>query len=264
MKLSLLIIILLFVFLNRSQADAPRELRIGRAAHAFDHLGNISNQAEAASACGMTIIYGTGLGEVGYNGLPSPKELAEKRRDATAYVRHAKEKGIRLAIGYVCATSIVKLEAFDKNWSEKFRAQFSAAPAEWLQQDKNGKPLPSWYGGDYRSACMNNPDWRAYEKFMVRQQLEAGYDGIFFDNPTVHPQGCYCGYCMRKFALFLNRAGEKIDAAAQSEVPFLRKLAVSRPKDFMQFRCSIAADFLAEIRSYARTITPEALITCNN
>jgi len=37
---------------------------------------------------------------------------------------------------------------------------------------------------------MNHPDWRTYERFMVRQQLESGCDGIFFDNPTVHPQGC--------------------------------------------------------------------------
>ena len=49
---------------------------------------------------------------------------------------------------------------------------------------------------------MNNPDWRNYEEFMVRQQLETGHDGIFFDNPTVHPQGCYCPHCMERFDAF--------------------------------------------------------------
>ncbi|MGI8967030.1 MAG: putative glycoside hydrolase, partial [Limisphaerales bacterium] len=267
MKLSRLILILLFVFISRSQADALRELRIGRAAHAFDHLGDIGNQADAASACGMTIIYGTGLGEVGYHGLPPPKELADKRRATATYVRHAKEKGIRLAIGYVCATSMVKLETFDKNWPEKFRAQFSSVPAEWLQQDKNGKPLPSWYGGDYRPACMNNPDWRAYEKFIVRQQLEAGYDGIFFDNPTVHQQGCYCRYCAEKFGSFLDESGglSKLHPRPlTNSVTALRALAVSRPNDFMRFRSTIARDFFAEIRCFARTIKPDALITANN
>ena len=29
-------------------AEIPRELRVGRAGHAFDHLGNIGEQAEAA------------------------------------------------------------------------------------------------------------------------------------------------------------------------------------------------------------------------
>src|SRR5256885_13402664 len=57
---------------------------------------------------------------------------------------------------------------------------------------------------------MNNPDWRGSEEFIVRQQLESGHDGIFFDNPTVHPEGCYCPHCMAKFAQFLNREGVEI------------------------------------------------------
>ena len=32
----------------------------------------------------------------------------------------------------------------------------------------------------------------------------------------------------------------------------------------MRFRCTIAGDFLREMRDYARTINPHALITCNN
>src|SRR5205814_2068117 len=106
--------------------------------------------------------------------------------------------------------------------------------------------------------CMNNPDWRAYEKAVVKLQLDAGHDGIFFDNPTVHPDGCYCEHCMRKFAQFLHRDPQTMTLAA------LRQLAVDQPKDFLRFRCTIAADFLAEMRAYARTINPAALITCNN
>ncbi len=240
------------------------DLRVGIAGHAFDHLGDIAEQARAAVMSGSTIIYSTGFGALGYQGWPTPSE-AEKTHDATsAYLSEAKKNGLRLALGYVCATSIVKLENFARNWPEKFCAQFSAPPQKWLQQDREGKVLASWYGGDYQPACMNNPDWRTYEKFIVRQQLEAGHDGIFFDNPTVHPQGCYCQYCMTEFALFLVKSGEKIAAPSQNSLKFLRDLAASRPTDFMRFRCRIAADFLAEIRSYARTIKPGALITCNN
>ena len=100
-----------------------------------------------------------------------------------------------------------QLDRFDRNWTAEFRAQFSSPPADWLQQDQSGKALASWYGGDYRPACMNNPDWRVYEKAIVREQLESGCDGIFFDNPTVHPQGCYCPYCMEKFGKFLKKGG---------------------------------------------------------
>jgi hypothetical protein len=238
-------------------------LAIGVAAHAFDHLGGIPDQAPAAAASGMTIIYASGIGSLGYSGLPSADALKTANAVSADYINKAKASGIRLAIAYVCATSIVKLETFDSNWTPDFRSQFSAPPAKWLQQDRDGKPLPSWYGGDYRPACMNNPDWRKYEKFMVRQQLEAGHDGIFFDNPTVHPQGCYCEHCMKKFATFLEHEGAK-DLPATDATPALRQLAVSRPKDFMRFRCTIAPDFLAEIRAYARTIKSGALITCNN
>ena len=245
-------------------ASERQELRVGVAGHAFDHLGGFADQAETAAASGSTIIYGTGFGGIGYEGLPSPVELSAQHKTTSEYLRHAKRNGIQLALGYVCATSIVKLENFDRNWTADFRAQFSTAPSEWLQQDRNGKALPSWYGGDYRPACMNNPDWRTYEKFIVRLQIESGFDGIFFDNPTVHPQGCYCEHCLKKFAKFLADEGTNIHLPKTNSLTFLRQLAVNQPKDFLRFRCTTARDFLGEIRRFARTIKRNALITCNN
>jgi len=242
-------------------AASPPELRVGMAGHAFDHLGNIGEQAEAAAASGATIIYATGLGGDGYSGLPAPDTLKQRREAAADYVRRAKARGIRLALGYLCATSIVKLESFDRNWSPEFRVQFRTPPAEWRQQDRDGKPLPSWYGGDYQPACMNNPDWRTYDKFMVRQQLETGHDGIFFDNPTVHPKGCYCAHCLKKFGAFLQAQGHNLPDLSTDA---LRSMALQRTNDFLRFRCTIARDFLAEMRQYARQINPRALVTCNN
>jgi hypothetical protein len=234
---------------------------VGMAGHAFDHLGNLGEQAEAAAASGATIIYATGLGGDGYSGLPSPSVLKQRREAAANYVRRAKARGIRLALGYLCATSIVKLDSFDQHWSPEFRARFKTPPAEWRQQDRDGQPLPSWYGGDYQPACMNNPDWRAYEQFMVRQQLETGHDGIFFDNPTVHPKGCYCAHCLKKFGAFLQAQGHNLsDLSAAS----LRSLALQRTNDFLRFRGTLARGFLAEMRHYARRINPRALVTCNN
>ena len=242
----------------------PRELQVGFAEHAFDHLGSIGEQAEAALASGANIIYTSGLGADGYQGLPAPADLEAQRKAVTAYVRQAKARGIRLALGYVCATSIVKLETFDRHWTPELRSRFATPPAQWLQCDAKGQPLSSWYGGDYRPACMNNPDWRRYEEFIVRLQLEAGHDGIFFDNPTVHPQGCYCEHCMRKFGEFLAQEGKPVDMPATNSLASLRQAALSRPADFMRFRCTTARDFLAEMRAFARRIKPGALITCNN
>lgn len=120
-----------------------RDLQVGVAGHAFDHLGNIGEQAEAAVASGSTIIYATGLGGDGYQGLPGPVELEAKRKAVAAYLRQAKARGIRLALGYVCATSIVKLEAFDRHWSPELRSHFATPPAQWLQCDATGQPIPS-------------------------------------------------------------------------------------------------------------------------
>jgi hypothetical protein len=241
--------------------ENARELRVGRAGHAFDHLGAISEQAEAAAASGATIIYASGLGAEGYSGLPSAPVLMNKKRRAADYIRNAHSVGIRLVIGYVCATSMVKLETFDKEWPPQFRSDFRTPPSEWRQQGRDGKPLPSWYGGDYEAACMNHPEWRAYEKFIVREEIDSGHDGIFFDNPTVHPKGCYCPYCMERFLNFLKR--EKV-AIPDPSLEGIRRLADERKGDFLRFRSTIARDFLADMRAFARSLNREALVTCNN
>jgi hypothetical protein len=248
-------------------ASEPEELRVGIAGHAFDHLAAIGEQADAAAASGANIIYITGLGGLGYSGLPAPEEILRQRTATQTYLRQARQHGIRLAIGYICATSIVKLETFDRNWPANFRVQFHSAPAEWRQQSRDGTSLPSWYGGDYQAACMNHPDWRAYEKFIVRQQLESGCDGIFFDNPTVHPQGCYCPHCMSKFEQFLKTGGlpSTLDARrSTNSTADARAYAISHPTDFMRFRATVARDFLAEMRAYARGVKRGALMTANN
>jgi hypothetical protein len=205
-----------------------------------------------------------------YQGMRPSDDMKRAHAATVDYLRQARADGIRLAFGYICATSIVNLPQFDRHWPAEFRSKFSSAPADWLQQDRDGRPLASWYGGDYRPACMNHPDWRRYQKSVVHLQLDAGFDGIFFDNPTVHPQGCYCPHCMRKFAAFLAKDKSTTPAAAADLPPAdaapnrWRKVALERPEDFLRFRATIAADFLAEMRDYARTIKPHALVTCNN
>ena len=249
-------------FAGPSAIGASRDLQLGTAGHAFDHLGGIPDQAEAAAASGANILYVAGLGVLGYQGLPSAAETARQRRVTAAYLLNARRQGIRLAMGYVCATLLVNLDTFDRNWDAGFRARFHTPPSAWRQQDRQGNALPSWYGGAYQPACMNNPDWRTYERFIVRLQLESGCDGIFFDNPTVHPEGRYCSNCMEHFARFLKNAGAQ--QGSGFTLAALRKFAADHPAWFMRFRCAIARDFLADMRRYARSLKPGALITANN
>src|SRR5205085_3132547 len=107
-------------------AEAPsafaqdNPLAIGVASHAFDHLGDIGDQAPAAAASGANIIYSGGVGVLGYQGLPPTQQLDQVSAKSAAYLCAARASGIKLAIGYVCATSIVKLDTFDQNWTPNF------------------------------------------------------------------------------------------------------------------------------------------------
>lgn len=257
---------LLIVGFSVALHAAPRkpELSLGLYQHAFDHLGSISDQRNACAASGFNVIYSTGFGSLGYAGLPPDRDIQSQFTATRDYIDRARKNGIQIVIGYVCATSIVKLDTFDKNWPQRFRQQFSSAPKDWLQVDIDGKPLPSWYGGDYRPACMNNPDWQKYEKAIVRMQLDAGHDGIFFDNPTVHPQGCYCEFCMRKFQKYLTSAGVKLELPQAGYVAYMRTVTKQHSEEFARFRTTIAREFLDEIQKFVHTVKPQALITCNN
>ena len=242
-------------------ADRPGpQLRVGIASHAYDHLGAFGEQAEAATASGANILYATGIGGDAYSGLPASFDAAIAR--AKSYSDRARVLGARRMIGYLCATSIVGLDKFDAHWTREFRARFKAPPSEWLQRDPKNMPLPSWYGGDYRPACMNHPDWREYQRAMVASQLKAGQDGILFDNPTVHNLGCYCDHCMRAFAAFLS---SRHQGKAETSLIALRSMAQhEHAREFAVFRTTIARDFLAEMGRFARTIRPDAWITANN
>ncbi len=238
-------------------APVPTALKLGHAVHAFEHLGAYAGQAEAAAASGATIIYATGLGGAGYTGLPGHAGLETLMSEVHDYNANARAKGVEVVLGYLCATSIVKLDTFDAGWCDALRAALGSAPSAWLQQGRDGQPLPSWYGGDYQPACMNHPDWRGYQRHMTELQLATGHDGIFFDNPTVHPEGCYCVHCMNAFMRFLGR-GEGMELEA------MRALAERQTEDFPRFRATIARDFLGHIREHARKLNPNALITANN
>ena len=94
----------------------------------------------------MKILYASGLGGEGYSGLPDAPQWAARRQAAADYVRQSKSLGIPLVLGYLCATSIIDLPAFDAHWDPSLRARFHTPPSAWRQQDRNGRPLPSWYG----------------------------------------------------------------------------------------------------------------------
>jgi hypothetical protein len=72
---------------------------------------------------------------------------------------------------------------------------------------------------------------------------------------------------MEKFNQFLKIGGSPSTLHAPrstDSTATLRAYAVNHPNDFMRFRGTIARDFLADIRTYARGVRRGALITANN
>src|SRR5205807_8721566 len=62
----------------------------------------------------------------------------------------------------------------------------------------------------------------------------------------------------------VRQARTKSSVIDPQDVKELRDYAATHPKEFMRFRCTIARDFLADMRAFARSVKKDALITANN
>src|SRR5262249_6790992 len=62
----------------------------------------------------------------------------------------------------------------------------------------------------------------------------------------------------------VQNAPKPIGPVPSDDTEAIRKLADTQHELFLRFRSTIARDFLTDMRAYARTINPRALITCNN
>lgn len=135
---------------------------------------------------------------------------------------------------------------------------------------------------------INNPVWREYLKAIVRIHVDAGVDGIQFDEPdspisSLKYGGCFCYDCMTGFAEYLTRqpAGDLPDEVARALPAFDYRgwlLAGGRSGfdpvnpdaladhyvHFLQERVAINFEELAEYaRGYARSQGREVLISAN-
>lgn len=236
-------------------------LSTGKFRPAFDHMGNIGQQIDSVAASGCTVNY-AGLGACVYNGLPAKAELQKILDEAKAYNKRGHSQGVPVMLSYLCATSIVNADTFTKNWKDYLPGLPDRIDAHTLlQQDINGGNLPSWYDAPYNPADMWNPVWRRYQKFLIKLVVQCGFDGVFYDNPTVHTRGNYSQFAMRAWSRFLKANRVRVSDESLST---LRELTKSNPRLWLQFRATEAADFLKDMRSYGRSIKPGFILTANN
>jgi hypothetical protein len=103
----------------------------------------------------------------------SDAEEAEQRAQCKSITEKLHKRGIRAA-AYMCAVSIF--------WETMFRDHPRAV--RWLRFDNEGTPFRYSGGKDALRfiADVAHPEWIEYQKKRVGAIIDAGLDGIFFDN----------------------------------------------------------------------------------
>lgn len=134
----------------------------------------------------------------------------------------------------------------------------------WYALDKRGRKI-FYYTGRYMT-CWRNPGWQAHLREMVEGVINAGADGVFFDNPWHAGQplsfagtwtggaGCYCPNCRQAF-----------HRDAGLEIP--RQL---NPDDdessrvYLRWRVTQVTQTLLDLAAHARTLKPDVLVSAND
>ncbi|MDW7992040.1 MAG: hypothetical protein RMK65_07930 [Anaerolineae bacterium] len=134
---------------------------------------------------------------------------------------------------------------------------------DWYAQDERGRPF-YYYTGRYMT-CWLHPEWRAHLKEMVRLVVEAGADGVFFDNPWMGAQpflfggtwlgtaGCHCPRCQEAFR-----------RATNLEIPTEIDPCREEVQAYLRWRARVVTETLEELAAYARSLNPAVLVSAND
>jgi hypothetical protein len=165
-------------------------------------------------------------------------------RDA-ARVYH--EQGFRV-IGYVQASNCV--------------ARGSFAARDWYAVTPQGRKIP--YYQNRLMTCWNHRDWTAQVTSRAEHVIEAGGDGVFFDNVWMGATpwllagrpggfaGCACARCAEDFAR----------SSGHALVTTLREDAASRA--WLDWRAGIVRARLTEWAAAVRALRTDAWVLANN
>ncbi len=190
-------------------------------------------------------------------------------------IKKAHRKGIKL-IAYLSVTNSF--------WQEMFEAEL--ASKGWRQVNHDGKDVPymaATYTGVISRVlmCVNQPAWREYIKYKITKALEAGADGLFFDNLF---SKCFCPVCREKFAAYTEKLyGKRCEmpvpeGAAQGPKDESTKSGIEvvadsdRSRSEMRSSLSLAqsqfwnnsvADYMNELWQHAKTVKPEVVFYPN-
>ncbi|NUQ01600.1 MAG: hypothetical protein HUU35_17280 [Armatimonadetes bacterium] len=181
----------------------------------IDYGGGIlrPDYAEALRACPPDLLHvgieGAPLPSYwfGTQAQPAPDPRGVRRRLETfrTLVASLHEVGVRTVMPYLCAITIggdpeppLGWFGFFQRWDEY--AEFglgpkpATGPLEWLQRRPDGQPMLYYAFDHYRplhryAVAPTNPHWQHFLATVARLMAEAGYDGVFVDNPNARDFG---------------------------------------------------------------------------
>ncbi len=127
---------------------------------------------------------------------------------------------------------------------------------------KPGKGFETW-------GCPNNPSYVRMMEGQIRAQAETGIDGSYVDWTQVAGGTCYCKYCLKSFAAWLEAnlphevAMTRYGGSAYDRVALPRKRGEPFWMEYIQFRGDTVAGFHKRLREVARRYNPHFMISGN-
>jgi len=211
--------------------DAP----VDEAVHAEAHTAvGARRMAEEAGFTWAYLMYNWGF---------PPETEAEDREEFRRAVEVYHAAGMRV-FGYVQLSNYVDDGSYQA--------------ADWYAVDPRGRPF-YYYTGRYMT-CWLHPAWREHLRGIVEGIVEAGADGVFFDNPWhgiqpmgfggtwLGPAGCYCARCR---AAFREATGLDIPQAIAPQ-------ADEASRQYVRWRAEQVTGTLAMLADQARSLRPAA------
>jgi hypothetical protein len=135
---------------------------------------------------------------------------------------------------------------------------------DWYALDPKGHRF-YYYTGRYMT-CWTHPGWLEHLRGIVGGIVEAGADGVFFDNPwhgiqPLHLGGTWMGqagcYCHRCRAAFRQATGLEMPEQICPETD-------ETSRRYVRWRAGQVTKTLDMLASYARSLDPDVLISAND
>lgn len=191
------------------------------------------------------------LREMGYNwayctynwGFP-PEIEREDHEYFERTVQEYHEEGLKV-FGYVQFSNVV----FDGSYVNK----------RWYAMDQYGNKI-NYYSGRYLT-CPTDEEWKEHLAEVVRDIVESGADGVFFDNVFGSWFGfrpCYCERCQNLFKEFARSMGVQVKGIPE----YLSENEES--KIYLLWRRKIIWETIEQLSKLAKTMNPKILISSNS